>query len=364
MISIAFTGMSTTQKAVLVRRVGQPMDLGERPIPVPGNGEVLVKITATMILPHDAYGRDWGMFEFGNKLPFVVGNNIAGVVEKVGPGVSLVRPGERVFGLSAADEPTPDRAGLQQYALLRDNAIAKTPDGFTDDQVASLPINVVTAWVSLFTSSGFGWPAPFSAGAKSSSTKSFDAKAQSLVIVAAGSNVGKFAVQMASLAGVGKIITVASSSNEDELLQMGATHFFDRHTSLEDIVAKIRAVSGGEGATHILDCFNDDFSLAIALLARDGASHVRTLHPIIDEQAVRFQRETPMADVRFIEDLAVPFGPQAVEFWQHLPEWLQEGKILPTTFRVIEGLEKVNEINAALDHYMNGTRGRQVIVHP
>nr|POE89924.1 zinc-type alcohol dehydrogenase-like protein [Quercus suber] len=299
------------------------------------------------------YGRDLGMF-FGDKLPYIVGNNIAGVIAQLGPDVTSFAAGERVFGLSNIMASTPDQAGLQQYAILNANAIAKTPKEFSDDQVATLPVNVVTSWVALFTSLGFAWSAPFS-----TQTKSLDGQSQALVVIAAGSNVGKFAVQLAKLAGVGKIITVAGGANEEQLLQMGATHFFDRHLPPQEIAAKVHNLTGDKGVTHIFDCYSDDFSLARTLAIGDHPVDIRTLHPVQESEAAKFQQETPLANFKFMDDISGSLALEGGKFWQHLPDWLREGKILPTTFRVIEGLEKTDEINAALDDYAKAKAGPQ-----
>ncbi len=100
---------------------------------------------------------------FGEKLPWVLGSSIAGVVEEAGPGVIAFKPGDRVFGISNLGHPTPDQAGLQQYAILQADSIGHVSDSFsfTDDQLATLPINMATMAIALFTSRlGFGFPAP------------------------------------------------------------------------------------------------------------------------------------------------------------------------------------------------------------
>jgi hypothetical protein len=49
-------------------------------------------------------------------------------------------------------------------------------------------------------------------------------------------------------------------------------------------------------------------------------------------------------------------APYTKEFWAHVPKWLEERKILPTEYRVIEGLDKVQEIDETLDMYRDGAR--------
>ncbi len=61
-----------------------------------------------------------------------------------GPAVAYTI-GERVFGISSLDPLSSDQAGLQEYAVLNANAIGKIPNGFSDEQVVTLPINLVTS---------------------------------------------------------------------------------------------------------------------------------------------------------------------------------------------------------------------------
>ena len=136
---------------------------------------------------------------------------------------------ESVFGISSFVAMSSDQAGLQEYAVLNANAIAKVPEGFSDEQVVSLPINLVTSAAVLFTGTGFNIPAPYL------QRKDFNYAGTNVVIVGGGSNVGQFAVQLAHIAGIGKIVTIASPANDDRLKSMGATHVIDRHGSPADI---------------------------------------------------------------------------------------------------------------------------------
>jgi NADPH2:quinone reductase len=108
---------------------------------------------------------------------------------------------------------------------LETNTSAVVPDGFTDDQMVTLPINANTSFAALFHPNWLGFPPPFSPEAKN-----FDYAAQSIVIIGAGSNCGKLAIQFARLAGIGVIIAVASLSGEKLLRELGATHVVDRNS--------------------------------------------------------------------------------------------------------------------------------------
>ncbi|KAH8812111.1 putative alcohol dehydrogenase [Xylogone sp. PMI_703] len=344
-----------SQKAVFVQKKGNPVVLGRREVPVPREGEVLIKVTATMLLPHDTYGRDWGLF-IGEKLPYILGSNLAGVVQEVGPNVTSLVVGDRVFGEENLSSPVPDQAGLQEYAILETSSLSKTPDGFTDDEVATIPINLVTSFMALFTNFGFNFPAPWTKEAVN-----FDYGSEKIVIIAAGSNAGKFAVQLAKMVNIGTIIAIAGLANENELRSFGATHVIDRHS--ESIVSQVHSITGADGVTHIYDCYNWTFELASSLLSSTQPSQLRTLHSLNEAKIADIKTQSPLCEPKYIVCSSENLHPHTEQFWLRLPTWIVDKKIHPTKFRAINGLN-VDDINAALDSYRDGHPQAQVIVRP
>ena len=157
------------------------------------------------------------------------------------------------------------------------------PATLTDDQVVTLPVNAVTSFIALFHPiSGFGNPAPLFIEEKDKNSSHCEAAAQmTIVIIGAGTNVGKLAVQFAKLAGVASIIGVASISRSEELRQLGATDVIDRNLSISEIAAQVHAAAGGaENVTQVYDCASWTFELEVALLPIETPSVFLTLHPI------------------------------------------------------------------------------------
>ncbi|KAK5735190.1 hypothetical protein LTR17_008358 [Elasticomyces elasticus] len=345
-----------TQKAVFVYEVGKPFRLGEREVPSPKAGQVLVKVVAAHLLPHDAYGRDWGLY-IGEKLPFVLAGSVAGTIEELGPGVTSFHVGDCVFGTSNIDYPTPDQAGLQEYAVLQTDSIALTPKGFSDEQVATLGINVPTAAVALFTGFGFNFPPPWNGD-----FESFDFSSLAIVVLGAGTNIAKLFIRLATkLLGVGNIIAVASLSNADELEEAGAGHVVDRHSSEESVIAQVHFAAGGmENVTHLIDCVTWEHHLATKIMARNAASKLVTLQPV-DEDKVLEQR--PLCKPVLVENLNINLG-QPECFWNELPKWLSNGVVRPTAFKTLDGLDNVDEINTQLDDYAAGKGNPQLVVRP
>ncbi|KAK4502995.1 hypothetical protein PRZ48_006422 [Zasmidium cellare] len=342
------------QRAVFVREIKKPVELGTRDIPTPEDGQVLIKVTATMLLPHDAYGRDMGLFMY-DKLPYIPGANVAGVIEQI-QGSSAFKKGDHIFGMSDFETPLPDQQGLQEYAVLNNDDIAKVPEGFSDDQAVSLPVNIITSFLALFDSKyGLGFPSPWESGSESS------VKDKSLVIVGGGSSTGKLAIQLAKIAGFGQITTIAGLKNEAELMKMGATHVVDRHGTNEGVVSQVHTITGKD-VTLVLDTVNQSFELATSLLSKNKESKLVTFLPNYQPEALAEQR--PKAKGIFVEGGNPRLEPYRQHFWKHVTEWLAAGKILPTSYWTLDGLENVDKINAVLDGYMAGSGGAQLIVHP
>ena len=313
-------------------------------------------LTAT-VLPHDTYGRDSGLL-IDQRLPGVLGNNVAGVVEQLGPvadsqantGIDF-QIGDRVFGISSDVEASSDQAGLQEYAILNTNAIAHTPESFTDEQVASLPINLVTSAAVLFTKTGFDMPAPYMP------EQNFDYAKASIVIVGGGTNVGQLSVQLASIANIGKIITTAGPASNDRLKSMGATHVIDRHLSSAEIAKQVEAAIGVNNVTQAYFCAPLNVDLAVALLSKDKPSTLKLLLPLEGNQEQELTSQLPLCKFGFVDDLTnASLAPNTVPFWAKVPDYLRRGELLPTDFRIIHGLDKVDDINNALDQYRDFAR--------
>jgi len=312
--------------------------------------------TSIAVLPHDSYGRDHGLF-IGDKLPFVLGSSLAGIVEQLGPeSDSTFGIGDHVFGISDVTCPTPDQAGLQQYAILKTDAIAAVPETISDDEAATLPVNIVTIAIALFTKDfGLDFPAPWE-------NKPFTYTDEPIVILGAGTNVARLFTRVATkVLGVRNVITVASLSNKTELLEAGALHVIDRHLSDDAVIAEVHKAAGGqENVTRIFDCASWDHHLAAALFATEKQSKLSTLHPV-DEAKVREAR--PLCKASLVLGTNDNLGSHAKQFWQTLPRWIDAGIVRPTAFYTVDGLDEA-KINKQLDEYAAGKGLTHLIVHP
>jgi NADPH:quinone reductase-like Zn-dependent oxidoreductase len=178
----------STMKAWRVNEFGPPevMKFERVPRPEPGPGEVLVKVEAAGVGPWDGWIRA-GKSALPQPLPLTLGSDLSGEIVAMGTGVSELRVGDQVYGVT-----NPRFIGAYaEYALASAGMVSNKPASLTHVEAASVPVVAVTAWQALFDH------AQLKAG-------------QTVVIHGAAGNVGSYAVQLARRAGVQTIATVAT----------------------------------------------------------------------------------------------------------------------------------------------------------
>lgn len=309
--------------------------------------------------PYEHRVRDWGLYVEG-RLPVVIGNDIAGVVQKLGPGTDSfnLKPGDHVFGQTNYLKGSSDQAGLQEYCLLDAYTVAQVPANLSDDNGASLVCNIVAPFWAIFGADGLALPFPL---AEDAATQSFDYTKQSIVIIGAGSNCGKYAVQICALAGFGTIIALADlRKNGAELRQYGATHVIDRHA--ENQQGETRAIVGDE-LIYAFDAVNVDHTLGISMLSNTKKGTLACIVPGKAEQAEKIGKKEKGFEEKFVQGQSHNQPELGARFWRALPGWMAEGRVKATRWDVVKGLDaaKVNEV---LDTYRDGkVPPRQVHVH-
>jgi NADPH:quinone reductase-like Zn-dependent oxidoreductase len=178
----------STMMAWRVHEFGPPnvMRFERVPRPEPGPGEILVKVEAAGVGPWDGWIRA-GKSALPQPLPLILGSDLSGEIVATGPGVSELRVGEQVYGVT-----NPQFIGAYaEYALASAAMVSSKPTSLTYIEAASVPVIAVTAWQALFDQ------AQLKAG-------------QTVVIHGAAGNVGSYAVQLARRAGLQTIATVAT----------------------------------------------------------------------------------------------------------------------------------------------------------
>ncbi len=211
-------------KAAFITQTGPPENIvcGELPVPVPLGAHVLVRIGAVSVNPLDTYIRS-GLVKMDLPQPFIVGCDLAGVVEAVGPGVKTIEKGERVWG---SNQGLLGRQGtFAEFAVVDECWLYPTPPEVSDEQAAAISLVGITAHLGLVR----------------------DARLQAgeTVLVNGGSGgVGSTVVQMAKALGAKVIALAGSDAKLAACRQLGAEHALDYRSADIDLAIK-KAAPGG-----------------------------------------------------------------------------------------------------------------------
>lgn len=344
--------MSSTQKALIVTEIGKPVVLTTGwPIPQPGPNQIQLKVSVAGLNPHDQKARDWGLFIKDN-LPATLTNDVVGVVTSLGPDVTGIAVGDRVVSQPGFSDYSQN--GLQEFAAADVGAFTRIPDHISDDEAATLPTNIIAPLVALFAV--FDIPAPWTPEAEQ-----FNYADTTLLVVGGGSSCGRFGVQLAAIAGIGRIVVVGGK--EDELKGFGATHVLDRHGGDDAVLARIRDVVGDD-LTYAYDAITPPSGQILALNAlsskkRGALARLLPMGPVDESKVVG---KTAGFDVRDVFGSSHAHRVLAREFWNRLPGYLESRKIIPLEFVVKEGLE-ADHVNEVLDAYRDGKRVTKTHIH-
>ena len=196
--------MSTrTINAIQVHDYGDTdqLKLEQIPQPEPQEGEVLVRVYAAGVNPMDWKFRSGLIKAFmPSTFPYVPGADLAGIVEKVGPGVTVFQPGQEVFGRSS-------NGSYAQYSIAPANALALKPKTLSFAEAATIPVGATTAWQGIFDHGNLQ-------------------PGQRVLILGGAGGVGVCAVQFARWKGA-HVISTASTSNVDFVRSLGAETVID-----------------------------------------------------------------------------------------------------------------------------------------
>ena len=229
---------------------------GELPEPAAGPGQVLVRVRGAGAGPWDV-GLLGGGFP-GVTLPFVPGQEIAGVVEAAGDGAG-VQPGDRVYG-----SLFPAGGGFAELALAAAERVAPMPGRASFTEAAGLVIGAGTAHEGMVDRGRL------QAG-------------ETVLITAAAGGVGSAAVQIAAAVGA-RALGVASGGNHDYLRSLGASEVFDYHDA--DWPQQVRAAVPG-GVDLLFDGAGGQTRDQAVSAVRDGG---RAVFIVLQGPAARLER--------------------------------------------------------------------------
>lgn len=219
---------ANTMKAVVLESFGAPLVLADVVRPTAGPGQVLVRIAASGVNPLDTKIAAGKADHAKPVLPAILGIDMAGVVEAVGPDVTGFQPGDEVYGMTGGIAGV--QGSLAQYAAVDADLLAHKPNNMSMREAAALPLVFITAWEGLVDR------ARVAAGAK--------------VLVHGGAGgVGHVAVQIARAFGA-EVFATGTASQRAAIEAYGATAIDYTTSSVDDYVERY---TGGEGFDIVYD---------------------------------------------------------------------------------------------------------------
>lgn len=202
--------------------------LKEAPTPLPGPGQILIKVESAAVNFADVMRRRNDVYPFPTVLPFTPGGEVAGTIEALGAGVDGPPVGTPVFALVGGDGST----GYAQYALAEQAHVVPTPPGLSSDEAAGIVVAGAAAVLMLTE------VAVVQAG-------------ETVLVQGAGGGMGGYAVQIAKLLGATVIAAASTPARRDMALSAGADHVVDPTDALW--TDEVQSLTGGLGADVILD---------------------------------------------------------------------------------------------------------------
>ncbi|UGY06003.1 NAD(P)H-quinone oxidoreductase [Bradyrhizobium quebecense] len=200
-----------------------------RALPVPGPGEILVKVAAAGVNRPDVAQRS-GSYPPPPGASDLPGLEIAGEVVALGEGAKH-EIGDKVMSLVAG-------GGYAQYCIAQDAQAMTVPPSLSMQEAGAIPETLMTVWHNVFERGAL------KAG-------------ETLLIHGGSSGIGTMAIQLAKAFGAKVIVTVGSQDKADACLKLGADHAVNYKT--EDFVEAVKKATGGNGANVILDMVGGDY---------------------------------------------------------------------------------------------------------
>ena len=272
--------MTSEVQGVVAMAKGEPVSLLTIVLPDPGPGEVVVRIQACGVCHTDLHYREGGI---NDEFPFLLGHEAAGVVETVGPGVTSVEPGDFVVlnWRAVCGECRACRRGRPWYCFATHNASQKMT--LSDGTPLSAALGIGAFAEKTLVAAGQCTKVdprarPEAVGLLGCGVMAGLGSAMLTGEVAAGDSVAVFgcggvgcaAIAGARLAGATKIIAIDLDARKlDRAREFGATDVVNG--SSEDVVAAVRALTGGNGADVCIEAVGSPKAMEQAFYARDLA---------------------------------------------------------------------------------------------
>lgn len=212
-----------------------------RPVPVPGENEVLIRVAAAGVNRPDVLQRQ-GKYPPPPGASDIPGLEVAGTIVAAGRSADMLI-GQRVCALLAG-------GGYAEYAVAPAGQCLPVPDEYDLVEAAALPETLFTVWTNLFE-------------------RAYVVGGDTVLVHGGTSGIGTMAISLCRLFDIDVIVTCGSDAKCTQALDWGASHAINYRT--QDFVAEVQRITGGQGCQAVLDMVGGDYvPRNIECLAEDG----------------------------------------------------------------------------------------------
>ena len=321
-----------SMKAIEIVSFGAPevLQLAERPLPVPGAGELRIRVGASGVNRPDVLQRT-GQYPVPPGASDIPGLEVAGTIDQ-GDAAALaqagLRIGDRVCALVAG-------GGYAEYCVAPVGQCLPVPKGWTDIEAASLPETVFTVWSNVFDR------ARLQSG-------------ETLLVQGGSSGIGVTAIQIARAMGCTVIVTAGSDDKCAACVALGAHHAINYRSA--DFVQEVQRITGGRGVDVVLDMVAGSYvQREIDCLAEDGRLAI-----IAVQGGAKTEFNAGMVLRRRLTITGSTLRPRPVAFkeaiarncLQHVWPLIEAGHIKPVIHRVFEAAPAQGPSGAAQAHVL------------
>ena len=303
-------------RAVEISSFGAPdvLRLGQRPVPQPGVGELLIRVAASGINRPDVLQRG-GHYAPPPGASDLPGLEVAGVIE-AGDTQAMasagLKVGDRVCALVAG-------GGYAQWCVAPVGQCLPVPAGLNDIEAASLPETFFTVWSNVFDRGRL------QAG-------------EFLLVQGGSSGIGVTAIQLARAWGATVIVTAGSDEKCAACIELGASHAINYKT--QDFVAEVQRITNGRGVDVVLDMVAGDYvAREVECLAEDGRLVI-----IAVQGGVKSSFNAGLVLRRRLTITGSTLRPRSVEFKAAIAQslrsqvWplIEQGKVRPVIYQTFD----------------------------
>ena len=344
--SFAMAAPKSNNAAWITAPKAHPLEVRPSPLGVPAEGQILLRNRALAINPIDGKLQYFSVYPL--EYPEILGEDVAGEVAAVGPGVTQFKVGDRVLGNPGGFvTKRKEDQGFQEYTILDVTTSAPIPDSVSFERAATIPLCLSTASAGLFNPDFLNLQRP--------THPAREFTGQTVLVWGGSSCVGTNAIQLLKAAGY-DVVTTASPKNFDLVKGIGASHVSDYRSST--VVADLLEATKGKTIAGVYDAVGIDGAFQACVEFAQGSHGNKFVASVFN-----FIKDVPEGvEAKKVFAPSIRGNGVAEDIWvKFLPKALAAGAYVVATEPVIAGTG-LDKIQDAIDLERKGLSAQKAVV--